>query len=125
MWFGIPDNGLTPTVLRPIQFHDIWSRSATVSPERSLALAVVGEALNDLVRYRFAGRRRGQRLYWEAYAWVGADDRAWPFSFVNLCDAAGLATEAIRQRALDPTTPPREPIETIDTGREAALGKAA
>ena len=125
MGFGIWDDALVPPVVRPVQFHDIWSRSGAISPERSLALAVLEEALNDLARYRFATGRRGQRFYWEAYAWIASDDRAWPFSFVNLCEATGLAVDPIRRRVLDPMAPPLTAAEVMDVDGEAPLGKAA
>ena len=124
MWFGIADDLLIPTALRPVQFHDIWSRSRTISPERRLALAVVQQALNDLAGYRFARGWRRQRLYWDAYAWVADDDREWPYSFINLCEAAGLGVEAIRQRVLDPTVPAEGATPAINAERDA-LGKAA
>lgn len=118
---GVSEDLLVPTTVLPVQFLDLWSRSGGVAPARRLAVAVLREALNDLTRYRFARRRRPQRLYSEAYAWVASDDRAWPFSFVNLCEVAGLSVEAIRRRALDPT-PPRRSVESVDAGR---VGKAA
>src|SRR5215470_8411797 len=105
MWFGLSHGVLESAALRPIQFHDIWSKSGSVSPERSLALAVVQEALNDLVRHRFAKGRRGQRLYWQAYAWIADDDREWPFSFANLCESVGLPVELIRGQLFRSPTP--------------------
>jgi len=102
MWFGVPDHVLVSASMRPVQFQDIWSRSGAVSPERALALSVVQEALNDLIKYRYSKRRRGQRLYWEAYAWVSGNDREWPYSFVNICESVGLPVEAIREQLLDP-----------------------
>ena len=104
MWYGISEDVLVPSTLRPVQFHDIWSRSQAISPEQSLALAVLREALDDLMRYRFARRRRGQRLYWEAYDWIASDDREWPYSFVNLCEAAGIPVELTRQQVLTPAS---------------------
>ena len=101
MWFGVSDNILTEVAIRPVQFYEVWSRSTAVSAERGLALAVVEEAINDLRTYRFAQRRRGQRAYWEAYDWIAADDRGWPFSFVNLCASLGLEVEPVRRRLLD------------------------
>ena len=88
---GRPEDLLIPAAMRPIQFHDIWFRSRTLPPERRLALAVLEETLTDLVRFRFAPGRRAQRLFWQAHDWVTSDDREWPFSFVNLCEAFGLA----------------------------------
>src|SRR5215470_4285404 len=89
------------------QFQNLWQHSAAVAPEHALAAAVLSEGLNDLKRYRFAKRRRGQRLYWEAYAWVAADDRTWPFSFVNICESIGVAVEPVRNEAFAIASPTR------------------
>jgi hypothetical protein len=125
MWFGFSDDGLGPLAIRPVQFHDMWSRSRAISPERGLALAVMEQAITDLADQRFATGRRGQRLYWQAYDWVVADDREWPFSFVNLCDALGLQVEPARRRLLDPVMPFVAPAPRLDAGLEGVLGKAA
>lgn len=39
-------------------------------------------------------RPRGVR---QAIAYVASTDRAWPYSFENLCEALGLSAEALRQ----------------------------
>ena len=98
MWAGISDESLSAELVLPEQFHDMWQHSGSASPERALAVAVLAEALHDLVRYRFGTNRRTQRLYWEAYTWVMDDGREWPFSFVNLCDRMGIDVAAVRQR---------------------------
>lgn len=100
MWSGVSDDILVPEAALPAQFADIWHKSRAISPERALALAVVWEAVIDLGKYRFATRRRQQRLYWEAYDWVTSDDGSWPFSFVNLCDTIGLSVEPVRKQLL-------------------------
>ena len=115
---------LIPTVIRPIQFHDIWFRSRTLPPERRLAFAVLEQALNDLVRFRFARGRGGQRLFWHAHDWIASDDREWPFSFVNLCDVFGLAVEPIRRWALAPAWAMRGAPRSY-RGDRTRLGKAA
>jgi hypothetical protein len=102
MWPGVlPDDLLTPEAALPAQFHYIWHRSRAISPERALVLAVLWQAIADLQKYRFARRRRHQRLYMEAYEWVASDDRIWPFSFVNLCETLNLSPESLRGELLD------------------------
>lgn len=123
MWLGIPDAVLASEATLPAQFHDLWYKSRAVSPERALALAVLWETVSDLDRYRFAKRRRGQRLFWEAYRWLMANDRSWPFSFVNLCEAIGLSSEAVREQLLGDLT--RVAAHRADTLVQPALGKAA
>src|SRR5262249_54565754 len=87
------------TVL-PIQFQRLWHGSATTTPERTLAISVLCQAADDLLRYRYARRRRPQRLYAEAYTWVASDDRRWPYSFLNLCDALYLSPAVVRAELL-------------------------
>ena len=117
MWSGVSDDILIPEAALPTQFEEIWHKTRAITPERALALAVMWEAVLDLDRYRFAQRRRQQRLYWEAYEWVTSDSRDWPFSFVNLCDAIGLAAEPVRARLLGEMLPGR--------GAGAAVSPAA
>jgi hypothetical protein len=65
-----------------------------------LAVSVLGQAANDLQNFRFARRRRQQRLYREAYDWIASSDRSWPYAFPNLCDALRLSTESVRAKLL-------------------------
>jgi hypothetical protein len=112
MWSGVSDDVLVPEAALPTQFADIWHRSRAISPERALALAVLWEAVLDLQRFRFATRRRQQRLYWEAYEWVASEDRFWAYSFANLCDAIGLTPESVRQELLGAMAPLPIPART-------------
>jgi hypothetical protein len=96
---GFAEEYLPHTVLHPDQFRDIWNGEG-LSPERELAAAVLDGAMSDLQKYRFARRRRRQRLYWQAYQWVASDSREWPFSFVNICECLRLSPEAFRERLL-------------------------
>jgi len=106
MWSGLfLEDSLTPEVALPAQFHDLWHRSRAIAPEKALAIAVLTQAVLDLYKYRFAKRRRQQRLYMEAYRWVASDDREWPYSFVNLCDALDLSPESLREQLLGPDAP--------------------
>ena len=106
MWSGVSDDVLVPEPALPSQFGDIWHRSRAISPARALALAVLWEAVFDLQKFRFAERRRQQRLYWEAYAWVASSDRVWPYSFVNLCELLDMNPTAVRRQLLGVMAPP-------------------
>jgi hypothetical protein len=120
MWSGVSDEALVPDAALPTQFADIWYRSRAISPERALALAVLQEAVVDLEKYRFAKRRRQQRLFWEAYQWVASNDRHWPFSYVNLCELIGMEPESARRQLLGEMAPPRsEEFPTHQLGEAA------
>jgi hypothetical protein len=83
------------------QFRDVWAEQLPV-PERELAAAVIEAAATDLRHCRFAPTRDLQRRYCRAPRWVASDDREWPFSFVNLCEALRISPEALRAQLLFP-----------------------
>ena len=74
------------TVL-PAQFYSP-QRRASLQPEKRLMLAVFEDAV--------LGYLRGMHLFPETRAWFEADDRDWPYSFANLCDAFDLDRGAVR-----------------------------
>lgn len=126
MWSGVSDDVLVPEAALPSQFDDIWHKTRAITPERALALAVLWEAVLDLGKYRFAKRRRQQRLYWDAYEWVTSENRSWPFSFINLCDTIGLTAEPVRKQLLGEMLPARaaQP-QRLAPAQESLLEKAA
>jgi hypothetical protein len=115
---GFTEDHLPQTILHPSQFRDIWNGEG-YSPERELASAVLEAAASDLRNYRYARRRRRQRMYWQTYQWVSSNDREWPFSFVNLCEFLRVSPNAMRERLLSPTYNAR-PSDTERQVAEAA-----
>ena len=80
------------------------SRSSNVCPERKLAVAVLSQAANDLLKFRYARRGAGYSLYTDARKWIASNDRLWPYSFLNLCDVLHLAADVIRAELLGKTS---------------------
>ncbi len=101
----IPEELIASEPALPVQFHDIWHKTRYVSPERALVLAVAWQAVIDLQKYRFASRRRQQRLYMEAYRWVASDDRKWPYAFCNVAEILDVAPERLRAQLLGEVGP--------------------
>ena len=99
---GFTEDHLPHTILHPSQFRDIWNGEGH-SPERELAAAVLDAAASDLRNYRYARRRRRQRMYWQTYQWVQSDEREWPFSFINVCEFLRISPAAMRERLLSPS----------------------
>jgi hypothetical protein len=89
-----------PAAILPVQFDDLCRRSVGRSGEQRLALAVVRQAVEDLRKHRWARRRRAQRIYRDAYEWVDATDRRWPYSFINICEVLQLSPTALRAELL-------------------------
>lgn len=101
----IPEELIASEPALPVQFHEIWHKTRYVSPERALVLAVVWQVVIDLQKYRFATRRRQQRLYMEAYRWVASDDRKWPYAFRNVAEMLDVAPERLRAQLLADVAP--------------------
>jgi hypothetical protein len=72
-------------------------------------LAVLNDALATYARDAAVPDRRRHRLAADAEQWLFSDDRDWPFSFVNVCDALGIDVAWLRarvQRGSPATTAP-------------------
>jgi hypothetical protein len=102
----IPEELIASEPALPVQFHEMWHKTRYVPPERSLLLSVVWQVVLDLQKYRFATRRRQQRLYMDAYQWVTCDDRQWPYAFRNVAELLNVDPERLRAELLgDLATP--------------------
>jgi hypothetical protein len=86
---------LEPFIILPSQVLDLLRRR-TLDGEKRLCLAVLTDALVCFQRYLSATDPRERRQYQEAEAWIMAQDRRWPFSFENVCDALGLDPAYLR-----------------------------
>ncbi len=60
-------------------------------------LAVLSDAI---VLFQTRGSPAQRRDVESARRWILADDRVWPFSFVNVCDTLGIAFEPLRRALL-------------------------
>jgi hypothetical protein len=109
----IPEELIASEPALPVQFYEIWHKTRYVAPERALVLAVVWQAVIDLQKYRFATRRRHQRLYMEAYRWAVCDDRKWPFAFRNIAEMLDVPPERLREKLLGDAVPM---VNTSDDG---------
>jgi len=65
-------------------------------PHRRLMAAVLKRAIDD-VRALPDETREGKRSVLKASAYVASGDRAWPFSFENLCEALGYDARLLRR----------------------------
>ena len=79
-------------------------QSGKVCPEQKLAVAIFSQAADDLRKFRYARRGAGYALYADARNWITSNDRKWPYSFLNLCDALHLAADVIPAELLGNTS---------------------
>jgi hypothetical protein len=68
-------------------------------PERRLLFAILSDALVRYRRLATAPRHVARELI-EAERWIRSDDREWPCSFVNVCEALDIAHGPLRRAVL-------------------------
>ena len=78
----------------------LLSRRSVDCVEKILAASILCQAVEDLQKFRFERRDAGQMLYREVSNWITSNDRSLPYSFLNLCEALGLASDQLRAELL-------------------------
>jgi hypothetical protein len=76
----------------PEQLH--WRPHST--PEQRLMAAVLEDAMRELTRPGGGWYGARARRQIEVQRWLESDDVAWPFSFVNVCEALDLDPGEVR-----------------------------
>lgn len=83
----------------PTDDEALIARTVT-QPERRLFFAILSDAI---VRFRQLATTAHPPLraeLMEAERWIRSDDRRWPCSFVNVCEALDIAYEPLRRALL-------------------------
>jgi hypothetical protein len=86
-----------PDSILPEQFFDAFLRKPPELGERKLLAAVLADAVHCFTKHAFARKKRGQRLFCEAEAWLMQCDTGAPFEFEDVCGALGLNAGDIRK----------------------------
>ncbi len=87
----------TPDTLLPSQFFDRLRRRSEYDGERRLMIAVLEDAVDVYRKQAGARDPRGRQLFVEAESWVEDNDRAWLFSFENICDVLDIDATYLRR----------------------------
>jgi hypothetical protein len=95
---SIPDT-FVPDILLPAQLAWGCRQDSHASGPRALMLALLEDAIRCLLT-----PRRSRHVAREAEAWIRADDPLWPMSFLNVCEALGLAPAKLRAALLAKAT---------------------
>jgi hypothetical protein len=86
-----------PDILIDAQFQASHRRRFHLEPERVLMLAVLQDAVGCFQEHVAAKCKRKQVMHHEAEEWIVNEDRSYPFSFENICDALGFDANYMRQ----------------------------
>jgi hypothetical protein len=90
-------------MMKTIQSDETAEALAISGSHVALAKGVLVQAKQDLRRFRGAPDRVGREMYRDAFSWVASNDFAWPYSFLNVCEALGLSPEGQRAELLSDT----------------------
>ena len=82
--------------LMPAQWFADAGRAAAMQPEKRLMFAVLSDAVDIVMTPHGTTNIRRRMLFHETAAWIRSDDREWPYSFVNLCDALAFDADRLR-----------------------------
>ena len=80
--------------------HGAPRGAALAEPERRLMLALLTDAIVCFRRLVASALREERSLLEETERWFRSDDRLWPGSFVNVCEAIGIVPEPLRRAIL-------------------------
>jgi len=86
-----------PDTLLPSQFFDRVRRRTEHDGERRLMIAVLEDAVDVYRKQAGAKDARGEQLFDGAEQWIEDSDRAWLFSFQNICDVLDLDADYLRR----------------------------
>jgi hypothetical protein len=98
-----PCERLNLCIINPSFSDETVDAVANSGPEAALAKGVLVQTKQDLRGFRSAKDRIGREIYADAHGWVAADDRWWPYSFLNVCEVLGLSPAALRAELLSET----------------------
>lgn len=65
-----------------------------------LAAGVLKQSARDLRGFNGVTSKAGRELYLDAHRWLTANEFAWPYSFLNVCNALHLAPETVRAKLI-------------------------
>jgi hypothetical protein len=100
---GVSGNGWDPrTVLADADpATEVGSNGRWIAePERRLLFAILTDALIRFRRLATSRRPHTRHDLLEAERWLRSDNRSWPCSFLNICDALEIAPEPLRRAVL-------------------------
>ena len=98
---GVPDRiGFLsePDILASQQYYD--QETSGRQPERSLMFAVLLDAVECFQKYALLDDEYATRLFRETEMWIFEENREWPFSFINICEAFEINPQYLRQALL-------------------------
>jgi hypothetical protein len=86
-----------PDTLIPDQFRNTYKRKSYLTPEKTLMLGVLQDAVICFQDHVGSRDKKKHALFLEAEEWILDKDRRYLFSFENVCESLGLDPGYLRQ----------------------------
>jgi hypothetical protein len=120
--------GLAFCMIKMIQSGETAEALVISGSHVALAKGILVQAKQDLQNFHGATDRVGREMYRDAYSWIASNDFAWPYSFLNVCEALGLSPEVQRAELLADTPPgwysrSRRMAQTFSSSLRGSLAK--
>ena len=90
-----------PDPLTFSQFLETVRRAHFHDPEKVLMLAILKDAVISFQKYLLSRQDKEKNVFEETERWILSDNREWPFSFTNVCEALGIHPQYLRKGLLD------------------------
>ncbi len=88
---------LPPDTILPVQFFGAFSPSE-LAPENRMKLDILESGLRDYQKGLLGDTEASAKLFSEARGWIASDNRTYPLSFLNVCEALGIVPEYARSK---------------------------
>ena len=89
-----------PDTLLPSQYYALLRRKGRQEPERRLVIAILQDAVECYQKHLFARDNKARQLFADAEEWIMSTDRAYFFSFENVCELLDINPEFMRRGLL-------------------------
>jgi hypothetical protein len=86
--------------LAPYQYFETFVRKLPLSPEKSLHLALLEDAILTFQEKLFADDTKSKILVRETEEWIWSSDSDGFFSFENVCEAVNISPSYLRRHLL-------------------------
>ena len=84
-------------VLATQQYREQWHGTGNLQSEKKLMFAVLVDAIECFQKYAVLPGPYARRLSENAEEWIFENNRDWPFSFVNVCEAMEIDPSYLRK----------------------------
>ena len=97
---GVPDiiRSLSEFDLALQQYSD--QGTSSLRPEKSLMFAVLLDGVDCFQKCALLHDEYSKRVFRETEIWIFENNRGWPFSFINVCEALAIDPQYLRKGLL-------------------------